>query len=162
VNVYATTTVQQYNITINIVGPLDRLRTNYTSDPPLSSADVVNLIAFGKTQEESATTPSQPAALGAESVLAQGVSGQLSGRLEKLTGLSQLSISPTLGNSQQNPGAQIAIQHQVTGNILVIFSTDVTTTQGQTAQVQYKTGPRSSVSVTRDQNGGYAIDVRYH
>jgi len=76
-NIYAKTTVQHYDINLNFVGPIDRLRTNYTSNPPLSQADIINLIAFDKTAAQAASSPSTPASVGAESVLAQGISGQV-------------------------------------------------------------------------------------
>jgi hypothetical protein len=160
-NFYVTTTVEQYKITLNFVGPVDRLRTNYTSDPALPPADIINLLALGKTAEESATS-STPASVGAESVLAHGVSQQVSSRLEKLTGISQLTIDPVTGGNQQDPGTQVAIQQRVTGNILLTSSTNVTSTQSQTVQVQYHPGHTMSVSILRDQNGGYALDVRIH
>ena len=153
--------MQQYNIGLNFVGPLNKLRTNYTSDPPLPSADIIHLVAFGKTSEQSATSPSTPAALGAQSVLAQGVSGQISNKLEQLTGISQLTIDP-LSNSQTNPGSQVAIQQHITGNLLLTFSTDLTSTQNQSIQVQYRAKKNLSISVLRDQYGGYAADVRIH
>ncbi len=161
-NLYVTTTVQQYNITLNFIGPANRLRTNYTSDPPLASADIINMLAFGQTAEQAASSPSTPAALGAESVLAQGVAGQVSNKIEQLTGISQLTIDPLAGSTQANPGSQVAIQERVSGNILLTFSTDVTTTQNQAIQVQYQLKKNLSISVLRDQYGGYAADVRFH
>jgi translocation and assembly module TamB len=162
VNIYANTSVEQYKITINFVGPVDRLRTNYTSDPPLPPPDIINLIAFGETSEQAATSPSTPAALGAESVLAKGVTSQVSGKIQKLAGISQLTINPLIGNSQQNPGAQIAIQQRVTGSLLLTFTTDTTQTQSTTVQVQYRMSPSISISALRDQNGGYGVDVHLH
>lgn len=162
VNIYASTSVNQYNITINFVGPVDRLRTNYTSDPPLPPSDIINLIAFGKTSEQAATNPSTPAVLGAESVLAKGVTSQVSGKIQKLAGVSNLTINPLIGNSQQNPGAQIAIQQRVTGSLLLTFTTDTTQTQNTTVQVQYRVSHDISISALRDQNGGYAVDVHLH
>ena len=162
VNLYVKTTVQQYDITINFAGSIDRLQANYTSDPPLPSSDIINLIAFGQTTEQAATSPSTPTTLGAESVLAQGAAGQASGQIEKLTGVSQLTINPLASNSQANQGAQVAIQQRVTGNILLTFSTDVTSTQNQAVQVQYQVKKDLSVSALRDEYGGYAIAVRIH
>jgi translocation and assembly module TamB len=160
VNVFMSTTVQQYNITLNFIGPLDRLRTNYTSSPALPPSDIINLIAFGKTAEEAAAGPSTPATLGAESVLAQGVSGQVSGRIEKLAGISQLTIDPLASTAPSDPGSQIAIQQRITGSLLFTFSTNVTSTQNQAVQLHYQANRNLSVSVLRDQNGGYAVDVR--
>jgi translocation and assembly module TamB len=161
-NLYITTTIEQYNITLNLLGTVDRLRTNYTSDPALPTADIIHLLAFGNTTAEAASSPSTSAAMGAESVLAQGVGSQVAGKLENLTGISQLTIDPLAANSAGNPGAQVAIQERVTGSLLLTFSTDVTSTQSQTVELQYQVNKRTSVTVLRDQNGGYGIDLRLH
>lgn len=161
-NVYAKTTVNQYDITLNFVGPMDRLRTNYTSTPPLSEADIIHLIAFGTTAEEAAASPSVPTGVAAESILAQGVSSQVAGRLEKLTGISQITIDPLVTDSTgANAGSQIGIQERVSGSLLLTFSTSVTNTQAQTIQVQYSASKNVRVSVLRDYNGGYALDIRF-
>ncbi len=161
VNLSATTTVEQYTIAINLQGPLERLKTNYTSDPGLPTADIINLLAFGQTTAGSASNSSSPSSLGAESAVASAVSGQVASSVQKLTGISQLSINPLAGNNQ-TPGSQVAIQQRVSGNILLTFSTDVTSTQNASVQVQYQPRKNVSVSVLRDENGGYGLDVRYH
>jgi translocation and assembly module TamB len=161
VNLYVNTKVQQYNITMNFVGPLDRLKTNYTSDPSLPPLDIINLLAFGQTAAEKASTASTPASVGAESALAQGVAGQVGKGLQSLTGISQLTLDPMAG-STQNPGAQVSIQQRVTGSILLTFSTDVTSTQTQTVQLEYQPKKQVTVSLVRDQFGGYGFDVRLH
>ncbi|MGH9735866.1 MAG: translocation/assembly module TamB domain-containing protein [Candidatus Acidiferrales bacterium] len=161
-NVYAKTTVNQYQITLNFVGPIDRLRTNYTSTPPLAEADIIHLIAFGTTAEEAAASPSVPTGVAAESILAQGVSSQVAGRLEKLTGISQITIDPLVTDSTgSNAGSQIGIQERVSGSLLLTFSTSVTNTQAQTVEVQYSASKNVRVSLLRDYNGGYALDIRF-
>src|SRR5207248_4092950 len=95
VNLQVNTTIQQYNIAMRFQGPIDRLHTNYTSDPALSSADIINLLAFGKTQEAQAAQ-AQPGNLGAESAIASQVTGQVTSRLDKVAGISQLSVDPVL------------------------------------------------------------------
>jgi translocation and assembly module TamB len=160
-NLYVKTVVEQYNITINFAGPLDHMKTNYTSDPSLSELDIINLLAFGQTTAEKASNASTPASLGAQSALAQGVAGQVAKGVQNLTGISQLTIDPTAGNSQ-NPGAQVAIQQRVTGTLLLTFATDVTTTQKQTVQLQYQPKKQVKISVVRDEYGGYGVDVRFN
>ena len=161
VNLYVNTKIEQYNITINFVGPLDRLKTNYTSDPSLPPLDIINLLAFGQTTAEKASTASTPASVGAESALAQGVAGQVGKGVQNLTGISQLTLNPMAG-STQNPGAQVSIQQRVTGSILLTFSTDVTSTQTETIQVEYQPKRQVTVSLVRDQFGGYGFDVKLH
>jgi translocation and assembly module TamB len=159
-NVRVDTTIQQYNIHMMFRGPVDHLQTSYTSDPSLPPPDIINLIAFGKTTEASAANPTPPGTLGAQSLIASQVSGQVTSRISKIAGISQLSVDPVLaGSNQRNPGARLTVQQRVTGNIFVTFSTDVTSTQDQTIQLQYKVSPRLSISGTRDQNGGFGFDT---
>src|SRR5258708_34489579 len=100
-NLYGKTVVEKKNITINLAGPLDHMKTNYTSDPSLSQLDIINLLAFGQTSAEKASNASTPASLGAQSVLAQGVAGQGAKGVQNLTGISQLNIATTTGTSQK-------------------------------------------------------------
>ncbi len=162
VNLEVNTTIQQYNIALRFQGPLDRLHTNYTSDPALASADIINLLAFGQTQEAQAAQ-AQPGNLGAESAIASQVTSQVTSRLEKVAGISQLSVDPVLaGSGNQTPGARITIQQRVTSKVFVTFATDVTNTQDTTVQLQYHVNRKWSLSGTRDQNGGFGLDVRYN
>ena len=156
VNLAATTTVNQYNINLRLQGPLERLRTSYSSDPSLPPADIINLLAFGQTTE-AAGANSAPGNLGALSVLASGVSSQVAAHQRR-------KGDPVLGGStngaQQNPGAIITVQQRVTSNLFVTFITDVTSTQNEIIQVEYHFSPRWSFSGTRDQNGGFGFDFR--
>jgi translocation and assembly module TamB len=162
VNVSVGTTIQEYDITMHFDGPIDRLHTNYASTPALPPSDIINLIAFGKTTEASNANPTPPGSLGAESLIASQVSSQVTSRLEKVAGISQLSVDPVLGNNQQNPGARITIQQRVTSAFFVTFSTDVTQSQNSTIKLEYRATPRVSFSGDRDQNGGFGFDTRIH
>ncbi len=163
VNLQAKTTIQQYNIAMRFRGPLDRLRTDYTSDPSLPPADIIHLLAFGSTEEASNAAPSQSATLGAESLVASQVTGQVTSRITKVAGISQLSVDPQLGNNgTQSPGARITVQQRATSKLYVTFSTDVTTTQNTVVQMQYRMNRKWSLSGVRDQNGGFGLDARYH
>jgi translocation and assembly module TamB len=161
VNLSLNTTIQQYNISMGFNGPIDQLQTKYSSDPALPTADIINLLAFGGTLEASQNAPSTPANQQAESLVASQVSSQVTSRLSKVAGISQLSINPVLagGSSQGPPGANITIQQRVTGSLFVTFSSNVASTQNQTIQGQYQISPRLAVSATRDQNGGVAFDT---
>jgi translocation and assembly module TamB len=159
-NVSASTRINQYNIQLRFWGPADHLHTNYASDPALPPSDIINLIAFGKTSEAQAANPTPPGSLGAESLVASQVSSQVTNRIEKAAGISQLSIDPVLGGNGESPGARIAIQQRVTSKIFVTFAADVTSTQNQAIKLEYQRSPRVSISATRDQNGGFAVDTK--
>ena len=96
-----------------------------------------------------------------ESVVAQGVAGRAAKGIQNLTGISQLTLDPVAG-SNQNPGAQLAIQQRLSGNLLFTFSTNVTSTQNQSVQLEYQPKRQVTISVLRDQYGGYGFDVKLH
>ena len=156
-NVSVTTTVEQYNLTLTMRGPLDKLTTSYVSDPPLATADIINLVARGKTTQESAA-----ASQSTDSMIASQAASQVSGSVEKLAGISSLQIDPVIGGNNQNPSARVAIQQRVTKNLLFTFSTDVSQPGSEMVQGEYQINKRWSVSMARDQLGGVSVDGRYH
>jgi translocation and assembly module TamB len=161
VDMAVNTTIDQYNIQMHFWGPADHMHTNYASDPALPPSDIINLIAFGKTSEAAAANPTPPGALGAQSLIASQVSNQITNRVEKLAGISQLSIDPVLGSSQQSPGARVAIQQRVTSKVFVTFSTDVTSTEREIIKLEYQVNRRTSFNAVRDQNGGFSFETTF-
>ena len=159
-NLALTTTIQDYNIKLNFQGPASQIRPEYSSDPSLPPADIMHLLAFGSTTEAAANNTT-PANQEAESLIASQVSSQVTNRLSRVAGISQLSISPVLqgGSSAGPPGAAITIRQRVTSNLFVTFSTNVATTQDQIIQGQYQISPRVALSATRDENGGFGVDA---
>jgi translocation and assembly module TamB len=156
-NVSVSTIVEQYNLTLALRGPLEKLTTSYVSDPPLATADIINLIARGKTTEEQAASSQST-----DSMIASQVAGEVSGNVQKLAGLSSLQIDPTLGGNNSDPSARIAIQQRVTKNLLFSFSTDVTQPGSEIVQGEYQLTKRWSVSTERDQLGGVSVDGKFH
>ena len=157
VNLSVSTSIQQYNLTINVSGPIDKLQTSYVSDPPLSTVDIINLIARGQTTGQADTTN-----LSANSLLAQGVASRLSSGVQKLAGLSSLSIDPLLSGNNGNPSARIALQQRVTKNFIFTFSTDLTQPQSEIVEGDYQLNKRWSVSAARNASGGVSIDGKFH
>jgi translocation and assembly module TamB len=158
-NINVNTTIQQYDIAMRFQGPIDKMRTSYTSDPALPPSDIINLLAFGKTTEAAAANPNPPGTLGAQQSIASAVSGQVTDRISKITGISNLSVDPTLGGTGQND-AIVTIQQRVTGKVFVTFSTDITGYE-RVYQLEYQPNSRTRISGTRDQNGGFAFDTRF-
>jgi translocation and assembly module TamB len=158
-NLLITTTISQYNLSIRLQGPIEKLQTSYLSEPPLPPIDVINLIARGTTTEGA------PQSFGANTVLAQGLSqveSTVGSNISKLTGISGLQIDPMIGGSNSNPSARIGIQKRVTKNFIFSFSTDVTQPQSEIVQGEYQLNKRWSVTGERDASGGFSIDGRYH
>ncbi len=159
-NLTLTTTIQEYNISMRFQGPAQQIHAEYSSDPALPTADIIHLLAFGNTTEAAANNAT-PANQQAEALVASQVSSQVTSRISKVAGISQLSVSPVLqsGTNQGPPGAMITIRQRVTGNLFITFSTNVASTQDQVIQGEYQVSPRVSFSATRDPNGGFGFDT---
>jgi len=155
VNLLATTKVNNFDLNINMVGPIDRLRTSYISDPPLPPVDIINLLTRGTTTEAAA-----PANLGANSLIAKGLASQVSSRVGKLAGISSLQIDPLIGGGNRNPSARVAIQEHITKEIIFTYAADVTSTQNELIQVEYQVTPTWSLRVLRDETGSFSVEGR--
>ena len=167
-NVEASTTIQQYEITLNFNGPSSKLALAYRSDPPLPANDIVALLAMGQTSAEGtarAGGTSQSATSGATAILSEAVSSQLGGRLQRLFGITRLRVDPglaTVGStgSEQNAGARITVEQQIARNLTITYVSNVSSTQQQVIQMEYTVNRNVSVVALRDQNGTFGIDVK--
>ena len=168
-NVEATTTIQQYEITLNFNGPASKLTLAYRSDPPLPTDDIITLLALGQTTAESAasrgagTSPSGTA--GASAILSEAVSSQLGGRLERLFGITRFRVDPGLAEvgstgSEQNAAARVTVEQQIARNLTITYVSNVSSTQQQVIQVEYNVDRNVSIVGLRDQNGTFGIDIK--
>jgi len=157
VNLHVTTTVNQFDITLNIAGPLDRMQVTYTSDPPLAPVDIINLLATGQTTEAASTSTTTP-----QSVIAGQLTSQFSSRVEKLAGISSLTIDPQVGSGPGSGGGRLTVQQRVTKNLFFSFTTDLQNSSYQVVQVEYQLSKKYAVNTTRDQNGGYTVQIKMH
>ncbi len=85
-NVEATSTINQYQVTIDFSGPASHLALNYRSDPPLPDSDIVALLALGSPGEGSAlrSGPGASQNYGATALLSEAISSGIGGRIEHL------------------------------------------------------------------------------
>jgi len=168
-NVEATTTIQQYEITLNFNGPASKLTLAYRSDPPLPSDDIITLLALGQTTAESAANrsggTSPGGAASASAILSEAVSSQLGGRLERLFGITRFRVDPGLTElgstgSGQNAGARVTVEQQIARNLTITYVSNVSSTQQQVIQVEYNVDRNVSIVGLRDQNGTFGIDIK--
>jgi translocation and assembly module TamB len=169
INVEATTTIQQYEITLNFSGQASKMTLSYRSDPPLPASDIISLLAMGQTSTEVASRTggvTQPGSAGASALLSEAISSQLGGRVERLFGITRFRVDPGLAGlgtngSGQNAAARVTVEQQVTPNLTVTYVSNVSSTQQQVIQVEYNVTRTISVVALRDQNGTFGIDVKF-
>jgi translocation and assembly module TamB len=160
-----TTRVRDYDITVNLNGsPPDKLRLKYQSEPPLAEADIVSLLALGRTREESAQQQGNTGFSGdaSNAILSEALNATVSSRVQNLFGGSRIKIDPQGLQTETSTahGPQITIEQQVTNKLTVTYSTNVSQSSQQLIQMEYNISRNLSVLAVRDQNGVVSFDVR--
>jgi len=154
-DIEATTRVRDFDITIGLHGTMERLTATYRSDPPLSSDDIIALLAFGRTQQEGAL--SGPSTNLGESagglVLGQAINQAVSNRVSKLFGVSSIRINPSVGGADNNPSARLTVEQQVSNNVTLTYITNLTQSAQQVIQFEYNINTQFSLQGIRDENG---------
>lgn len=161
-DVEATTRVRDYDITIGLHGTLERLNTTYRSDPPLSSDDIISLLAFGSTQTENAmgASPSPGFADSASgALLGAALSQAVNNRVSKLFGGSTIRINPAFGGPENDPNARLTIEQQVTSNVTFTIVTDLARSEQEIIQFEYNINSEYTLQGLRDENGVVSFDL---
>src|SRR5438046_6056230 len=167
-NVEATTTIQQYEITLNFNGPASKLTLAYRSDPPLPANDIITLLALGQTSSEATTRSggtTKSGTAGGSAILSEAISSQLGGRLERLFGITRFRVDPGLAGvgstgSQQSAASRITVEQQITRNLTITYVSNVSSPQQQVIQVESNLDRNVSIVGLRDQNGTFGIDIK--
>lgn len=161
VDLDATARVENYDITIGVHGTANSLKPTYRSEPPLSEADIFNLLALGRTQEEAQINSQQLQQAGTDpttnALLSGALNATVSSRVSKLFGGGSVKIDPAFVGTLGNTGARITVQQQVSRQISVTFATNVNSQAQQLVQVTYALNENQSIVATRDETGVFSI-----
>ena len=167
----ARTVVQQYDVTVDISGPLGRLKMAYRSDPPLSTEDVLSLLALGYThQQQMTSTPglvstfpggSPTQNVGESALLSEALSSQVTGRIQRLFGVSRIKIDPNVGLPGITSGARVTVEQQVTRDLTITYITNTASSQYKIIQFEWAVGENVSLIGVRDPNGIVGVELSF-
>ncbi len=165
IDLNATARVQDYDITLGLHGTPDKLGISYRSDPPLPEADVVALLALGRTQstqglytqqqEQSAgLTPSTDILLGG------ALNATVSSRVQKLFGAGSVKVDPSYLGALGNSTTRITVDEQLGKNVTLTYATNVDTSAQQLLQAEIAINRHVSLLLTRDESDVFSIVVK--
>jgi translocation and assembly module TamB len=165
-DVEASAHVRDYDITLGFHGPADRPSISYRSDPPLPTADIIALLALGRTRADSATAqmynPQQTTMTESDenALLGQALNATVSSRVQRLFGVSRIKIDPQVGGPENNANARLTIEQQVSNKITITYITNLSQSAQQIIQVEWNITRDLSVQGIRDQTGVLGFDVK--
>ncbi|HZP16598.1 MAG TPA: translocation/assembly module TamB domain-containing protein [Terriglobales bacterium] len=166
-DIEATTHVRDYDITLSMSGPAANPKVNYRSEPPLPTADIITLLAFGQTPETSAqlqqSNQSAFSQQASSAMLTAALNATLNNRTQRLFGNSRIKIDPQGLETVTSPtqsGPAVTIEQQVKDNLTLSYTTNVVQTSQQIIRAEYNVTRNVSIVAIRDQNGVVSFDVK--
>jgi translocation and assembly module TamB len=165
VDIEATTRIQHYDLTLDASGPLENARLSYRSEPPLPTQDILSLLALGYSQAEESIgvsgTQTGFGTLGASALLSQALSSQVSGRIQRLFGVSQISIDPSVGGPAATSSPRLTLVERPVRDFTITYSTNTTNSLQRVIQVEWDLTDKMSVVGERDQNGVFGLELKF-
>jgi translocation and assembly module TamB len=160
--------VRDYDLILGFHGPIDKLTVSYRSDPPLSSADIISLLALGHTAEETATQSTVGTATykpsmsedASSALLGQALNATVGSRVQKLFGVSRMKIDPNTGGALNAGLARVTVEQQVSNKLTLTYITNLNQSAQQIIQFEYNLGRGLSVVGIRDQTGVVSFEVQ--
>jgi translocation and assembly module TamB len=164
IDLSATARVEDYDITLGLHGTLQNPAVTWRSDPPLPEADVVALLALGRTENQQRLyTQQQEQALAnptTDALLGGALNATVSSRVQKLFGAGSVKLDPNYLGALGNSTSRIIVEEQLSRYVTLTYATNVNTTSQQLIQAEVAINRHVSLLVARDESGVFSMVVK--
>lgn len=160
-DVLATTSVEGFDIRLQISGQPGKTETTLTSDPPLPEHNILALLLTGKTVDEMRGQEFEVARNQVLSYLAGSVGSRIGSGLASATGLSTVRIEPSLIAAEGDPSARLTVGQDITRNLELVYSMNLINSADQIYIVEYDISRRFTTRGTRQSDGSFRFDFRH-
>jgi translocation and assembly module TamB len=164
IDLNATAHVEDYDITLGLHGTPAKLAVTYRSDPPLPEADVVALLALGRTESQQRLYTQQQQQYGAnpttDALLGGALNATVSSRVQKLFGAGSVKVDPNYLGALGNSTSRIIVEEQLGRSVTLTYATNVNTTGQQLIQAEVAINRHVSLLVARDESGVFSMVLK--
>jgi len=158
VDLQASTWVQEYQVTVQLAGTLDRFVTTAVSTPPLNSADIYSLLGVGY---RGSSLGSSAMGLGlASSILSSELTSVLSRRGDLVLPVDQVRVDPFAADSTGNPTARLSVIKQLTPSWTVILQTTLSGDREQIVVSRWYLAPGLFVEAGQHADRSLTFDLK--
>ncbi len=154
----ASTWAQEYQITVNLSGTLDRFVSSAVSTPPLSTPEIYSLLGVGYRGGAYGT-----GAIGlglASSILSSELTSVLSKRAQLVLPIDQVRVDPFAADSTGNPTARLSVVKQLTPAWTVILQTTLSGEREQIVVSRWYLAPGLFLEAGQHEDGSYSLDLK--
>ncbi|OGD21840.1 MAG: hypothetical protein A2Y70_03680 [Candidatus Aminicenantes bacterium RBG_13_64_14] len=165
------TYVKDYRVTLNMSGPVSRLKPEFSSSPPLPPEEILSLLALGESFRRTYYSYSgdRSTAMSTASLLTYQIADQAKKRTSGLFSLDRFRIDPYIPESA--PGgiaARITVGKRISRNLLFIYSTILANSTVMAGidevpifRMEWDISRKFSLVGGRDDRGRLGFDVKY-
>ncbi|MCG8463065.1 MAG: translocation/assembly module TamB domain-containing protein, partial [Holophagales bacterium] len=168
VDLVATTRVRDFDVTLDLAGPLERLDARFSSEPPLPSVEVFRLLAGGDAYvEEAELAPDRSAEIGEErgtsaaTLLYGQAASAIGDRVNNLFGFDKFRIDPLTGSDDNLSKARITVGKRLSKDVFVTYSVDPSSSQNQRIQVEWQVADGLVLVLTQNGDDSFSADARW-
>jgi outer membrane protein assembly factor BamA len=155
------TTAGNYDVTIDVTGTPGDTETTLTSDPALPEPDIMAMLVTGRTLDDMRGEEYEVAREQVLSYLAGRVGSTLGRGLQQATGLSEVRIEPALIANEADPTARLTLGQDLTDELKLVYSTNLTDSNDQIWIAQYDVTRRFQARGVRQTDATYRFDFRH-
>jgi autotransporter translocation and assembly factor TamB len=158
IDLQASTWAQEYQITVNLSGTLDRFVSTAVSTPPLSSPEIYSLLGVGYRSEAHGT-----GAMGlglASSIISTELTSVLSQRGQLVLPVDQVRVDPFSADSTGNPTARLSVIKQLTPSWTVILQTTLSGEREQIVVSRWYLAPGLFLEGGQHEDGSLSLDLK--
>jgi translocation and assembly module TamB len=160
----ATARVEDYDITLGLHGTTDKYNLTYRSEPPLPEADVIALLALGRTQDEQRAYSQQQQQAGdnpmTDALLGGALNATVSNRVQRLFGSGSIKVDPNFIGTLGNSTARVTVVEQIGKTLTFTYASNVNTSTQQFLQAEIAINRHVSLLVTQDESGVFSMVVK--
>jgi translocation and assembly module TamB len=164
IDLNATARVEDYDITLGLHGTPEKMAVTYRSDPPLPEADVVALLALGRTENQQRLYTQQQEAAGSnpttDALLGGALNATVSSRVQRLFGAGSVKVDPNYLGALGNSTSRIIVEEQLGSNVTLTYATNVNTTAQQLIQAEIAINRHVSLQLARDESGVFSVVLK--
>jgi outer membrane protein assembly complex protein YaeT len=161
-DIAATTKASGYDITMQISGnATGKLETVLTSEPPLAEADIVSVLATGRTLEKAGNAGTTIAKEQVLSYVAGELGTSVTEEAGRALGLSQVRIEPNLIANETEPTARLTIGKDITPELDFVYSMNLRDSNDQIWLADYEFTRRFSARGLRQNDNSYRFQFQH-
>jgi translocation and assembly module TamB len=99
--------------------------------------------------------------LGESALLGEAIANPLANRVQRVFGLTQFQVSPTISGANGQASARVTLQQKISTNLTFTYINDVTQSNAEIIRVDWAFTDALTATAMRDFNGNVSLEFFY-